>query len=338
MTAPVVRARRARTGSSPAALWADMAGTWPGRRSPRWRIRSATVQVAWADWTEATASRMRRSACSPVSAAGCACAGRRGDGGAAGTDKGSAGSMARASAAGSGAAGLAPGATAGALRASGPPPGAAPWSGEAPRRRAGAKGSRAPASPALACADQRRTSAARSSGSLSFPRRVAWLAHWRKLASARASGARPNCASYACARRAVSGPMLWRREENMSISAWPTSAISRPCPSRRCTQQTPNRRVSAFSIAKVAIAEAAGRCRYSDIESSARHAPSLSRRTLCKIRLWTCSCGSPSREVCWRNEATTHSRASSHRPPGDTPPGSARPRAAGSPGQLRYLP
>ena len=42
----------------------------------------------------------------------------------------------------------------------------------------------------------------------------------------------------------------------------------------------------------------------------------LSRRTLCRIRLCTCSCGSPSRLVCWRNEAITHSRASSHRPPG----------------------
>ena len=86
-------------------------------------------------------------------------------------------------------------------------------------RYIGANGSSAPASLAQARADQRRTSAARSSGSLSLPRRVAWLAHWRRLVSARASGARPDCASYACARRAVSGPMLWRREENMSISA-----------------------------------------------------------------------------------------------------------------------
>ena len=84
---------------------------------------------------------------------------------------------------------------------------------------AGANGSRAPASLALACSAHRRTNAARSSGSSSLPRRVAWLAHWRKLVSARASGARPNCASYSFARRAVTELMLCRRDENSSISA-----------------------------------------------------------------------------------------------------------------------
>jgi hypothetical protein len=93
---------------------------------------------------------------------------------------------------------------------------------------AGARGSRAPASLARACTDHWRTSAPKSSGALSLPRRVAWLAHWRKLASARASGARPKCASNACATRAVIGPMLRRREENISISACCTPAISRP--------------------------------------------------------------------------------------------------------------
>ena len=82
-----------------------------------------------------------------------------------------------------------------------------------------ASGPSAPRSDSMACAAHRSTSAPRSSGAASLPRRVAWFAHWRKLASARPSGARPNRASYSRARRAVSGPMLARREENMSISA-----------------------------------------------------------------------------------------------------------------------
>jgi hypothetical protein len=42
----------------------------------------------------------------------------------------------------------------------------------------------------------------------------------------------------------------------------------------------------------------AGRWRYRDMESRARHWPSDSRSTLCRIRLCTWSWGSPSRLVC----------------------------------------
>ncbi len=274
MTASVARAWRARAESRAAACAEVIEPSCVGRRSPMWRIRSASVHVDWAACTAATASWTTRRACASVSGAGCACAGPSGSVG-----------------------------SASGVRLGVP-------------MTLGARGSRAPASLARACADHWRTSAARSSAPVSLPRRVAWLAHWRKVVSARASGARPNCASYSRARRAVSGLMLCRREEKVSITACPAPTISRPWPSWRWTHRTPNRRVSAFSVARAAIAEAAGRCRYRDIESSARHWPSDSRRTLCRIRLCTWSWGSPSRLVCWRNEAITHSRASSHRPPG----------------------
>jgi hypothetical protein len=42
--------------------------------------------------------------------------------------------------------------------------------------------------------------------------------------------------------------MLARREEKVSISAWRTSAISRPCPSRRGSQRTPKSRVTLLPM------------------------------------------------------------------------------------------
>ena len=175
-------------------------------------------------------------------------------------------------------------------------------------------GSRAPASLARACAAHRRACAARSSGSASLARRLAWLAHWRSVVKARASGAYPCCASNSRASRSVSAEIVCRREENSSISPAATPRISRPCPSARRTHPTPNSRDSADSITAAAIAAAAPRCSYSARESSVRYAPSRSRITRFKTRLWMCSCGSPSRLVCCANEPTTNPCASSHRP------------------------
>ena len=47
--------------------------------------------------------------------------------------------------------------------------------------------------------------------------------------------------------------------------------------------------------------------------SRVRHCPS-GPSTRLRIALWMCSCGSWSRESCWKNDATTQSCASTHRP------------------------
>ena len=112
----------------------------------------------------------------------------------------------------------------------------------------------------------------------------------------------------------ASGVMVCRREENASIRAWLIPAISRPCPSARGTHATPKSLVSAVSVTAAAMAAAAPWNRYSDRESSLRHRPSRSVTTLFRTRLCTCSCGSPSREVCCRNDPITQSRACSHLP------------------------
>ena len=130
----------------------------------------------------------------------------------------------------------------------------------------------------------------------------------------RASGRRPVCASRSAATARASVVMVCRREENASISSWLIPAISRPCPSARGTHATPNSLVSAVSITAAAIAAAAPWNRYSDRESSLRHLPSRSVSTLFSTRLCTWSCGSPSREVCCRNDPITQFRACSHLP------------------------
>ena len=50
------------------------------------------------------------------------------------------------------------------------------------------------------------------------------------------------------------------------------------------------------------------------LRSPGREASGSSRSTRFKIALWTWSCGSLSRLVCWANDAITHSCASANRP------------------------
>src|SRR6266496_6288144 len=102
--------------------------------------------------------------------------------------------------------------------------------------------------------------------------------------------------------------------EIYTLSLHDALPISRPCPSARCAHATPNSLVSAVSITAAATAAAAPWNRYSDLESSLRHLLSRSVATLLRTRLCTCSWGSPSREVCCRNDPITQSRACSHFP------------------------
>ena len=60
-------------------------------------------------------------------------------------------------------------------------------------------------------------------------------------------------------------------------------------------------------MTRSAIAPAARAQRWMARESSVRHTPS-GHWTRLRMALWTCSCGSWSRESCWRNGATTNSR------------------------------
>ncbi len=88
---------------------------------------------------------------------------------------------------------------------------------------------------------------------------------------------------------------------------------SRALPSGRIANRTPSARVRCCSITRSPTSDAAPRYLWIALESSVRHWPSLPS-TRFRIALWMCSCGSWSRESCWKNDATVQSCASTQRP------------------------
>ena len=104
-----------------------------------------------------------------------------------------------------------------------------------------------------------------------------------------------------------------RREENTRIISPQMPLISNPWPSSRATHSRPNRAVRASSRCWETIAATAPMCSLYPSESGARHFPSVPVLATWAIWEWTCSCMSPSREVCCSQCATARS-ASCHWP------------------------
>ena len=106
-------------------------------------------------------------------------------------------------------------------------------------------------------------------------------------------------ARYSSAIRATSGVICARRELNASITSWSTPPISNPFPSARGTSTYP-RSVSREASSREACAATASRSWNSIDECSVRHFSSAPSPRWARFitAMCTCSCGSPSREVC----------------------------------------
>ena len=154
------------------------------------------------------------------------------------------------------------------------------------------------AQPACSCA---------TSSAPSFFARVLKFEACARCASSRWDGARPYRCSNRAARTRRSAVMDSRREENTRIIAPEMPLISKPCPSSRAVHSRPNRAVRASSRCWETIAATAPMCSLYPRESGARHFPSVPVLAVWAIWEWTCSCMSPSREVCCSQCATARS-------------------------------